>query len=139
MKGILGIEEKKLTAADYCNDPRSVIVDAASTLVMNGTQLKVRARRLRCRARSQSRSSRRKGCAEPLRPRVSSGLMIATRDAFVSRVTATSRTRVAHTDRARVAQVYAWYDNEWGYSCRLAELARKVAAMGEGGSGCLPF
>ena len=25
-------------------------------------------------------------------------------------------------------KVFAWYDNEWGYSCRLAELAAKVAA-----------
>jgi glyceraldehyde 3-phosphate dehydrogenase len=41
LKGILGIEEKKLTAADYCNDSRSTIVDAASTIVMGGTQLKV--------------------------------------------------------------------------------------------------
>ena len=24
-------------------------------------------------------------------------------------------------------KVFAWYDNEWGYSCRLAELAAKVA------------
>lgn len=25
-------------------------------------------------------------------------------------------------------KVYAWYDNEWGYACRLADLARMVAA-----------
>jgi len=62
-KGILGIEEKLLTAADYCNDPRSTILDKASTIVVGGTQLKC----------------------------------------------------------------YAWYDNEWGYSNRLAELARRVA------------
>ncbi|KAG8464929.1 hypothetical protein KFE25_012292 [Diacronema lutheri] len=66
MQGILGIEAKKLTAADYCNDARSTIVDEASTIVMGGTQVKV----------------------------------------------------------------LAWYDNEWGYSCRLAELARMVARMG---------
>ncbi|MDX2257241.1 MAG: ArsJ-associated glyceraldehyde-3-phosphate dehydrogenase [Pseudanabaenaceae cyanobacterium bins.39] len=29
-------------------------------------------------------------------------------------------------DRTQV-KVLAWYDNEWGYSCRMAELARKVA------------
>jgi glyceraldehyde 3-phosphate dehydrogenase len=23
-------------------------------------------------------------------------------------------------------KVFAWYDNEWGYSCRLAELLTKV-------------
>ncbi|WP_216902297.1 ArsJ-associated glyceraldehyde-3-phosphate dehydrogenase [Synechococcus sp. CCY 9618] len=26
-------------------------------------------------------------------------------------------------------KVYAWYDNEWGYSCRMADLACHVAAM----------
>jgi glyceraldehyde 3-phosphate dehydrogenase len=30
-------------------------------------------------------------------------------------------------DRTQV-KVVAWYDNEWGYSCRLAELAEKVCA-----------
>jgi glyceraldehyde 3-phosphate dehydrogenase len=25
-------------------------------------------------------------------------------------------------------KVYAWYDNEWGYACRLADIARMVAA-----------
>ena len=24
-------------------------------------------------------------------------------------------------------KVYAWYDNEWGYACRLADIARMVA------------
>jgi glyceraldehyde 3-phosphate dehydrogenase len=28
----------------------------------------------------------------------------------------------------RVAKVVGWYDNEWGYSCRLVDLAAKVAA-----------
>jgi glyceraldehyde 3-phosphate dehydrogenase len=27
-----------------------------------------------------------------------------------------------------LVKVVAWYDNEWGYSCRLAELAVKVGA-----------
>jgi glyceraldehyde 3-phosphate dehydrogenase len=27
-----------------------------------------------------------------------------------------------------LVKVFAWYDNEWGYSCRLGELAMKVAA-----------
>jgi glyceraldehyde 3-phosphate dehydrogenase len=31
------------------------------------------------------------------------------------------------TDRTLV-KVVAWYDNEWGYSCRLAELVEKVSA-----------
>jgi glyceraldehyde 3-phosphate dehydrogenase len=26
-----------------------------------------------------------------------------------------------------LAKVIAWYDNEWGYSCRLADLAKYVA------------
>jgi glyceraldehyde 3-phosphate dehydrogenase len=24
-------------------------------------------------------------------------------------------------------KIYAWYDNEWGYACRLADIARMVA------------
>jgi glyceraldehyde 3-phosphate dehydrogenase len=24
-------------------------------------------------------------------------------------------------------KVYAWYDNEWGYSCRLGDITRMVA------------
>ena len=27
----------------------------------------------------------------------------------------------------RLVKIYAWYDNEWGYANRMAELARKVA------------
>ena len=64
LQGILGYEERPLVSADYLNDPRSSIVDARSTMVINGTQLKV----------------------------------------------------------------YAWYDNEWGYVCRLADVAGMVAA-----------
>jgi glyceraldehyde 3-phosphate dehydrogenase len=62
LKGILGYEERPLVSIDYKTDPRSSIVDALSTLVINGTQVKI----------------------------------------------------------------YAWYDNEWGYANRAAELARKV-------------
>ena len=62
--GILGYEERPLVSADYTNDPRSSIIDALSTMVVNGTQLKV----------------------------------------------------------------YAWYDNEWGYACRLADVVRMVGA-----------
>lgn len=64
LKGILGYEERPLVSCDYVNDPRSSIVDALSTMVVNGTQVKI----------------------------------------------------------------YAWYDNEWGYACRLADVARMVAA-----------
>jgi glyceraldehyde 3-phosphate dehydrogenase len=65
LRGILGYEERPLVSVDYLNDPRSAVVDALSTLVVNGSQLKV----------------------------------------------------------------YAWYDNEWGYSCRMADLACHVALM----------
>lgn len=63
LKGILGYEERPLVSTDYTNDPRSSIVDAPSTMVVNGTQVKF----------------------------------------------------------------YAWYDNEWGYACRLVDIARMVA------------
>jgi glyceraldehyde 3-phosphate dehydrogenase len=65
LAGILGYETRPLVSIDYVNDPRSAIVDGLSTLVVNGTQLKV----------------------------------------------------------------YAWYDNEWGYSCRMADLACHVAGI----------
>ncbi|TMM54185.1 ArsJ-associated glyceraldehyde-3-phosphate dehydrogenase [Sulfitobacter sabulilitoris] len=41
LRGILGYEERPLVSSDYTNDPRSGIVDALSTMVVNGTQLKV--------------------------------------------------------------------------------------------------
>jgi len=63
LKGILGYESRALVSSDFTNDPRSAIVDAQSTMVINGTQVKI----------------------------------------------------------------YAWYDNEWGYSCRLADITRMVA------------
>lgn len=63
LKGILGYETRPLVSTDYVNDPRSGIVDAGSTMVVNGTQVKI----------------------------------------------------------------YAWYDNEWGYACRLVDIARMVA------------
>ena len=62
LKGILGYEDRPLVSSDYCGDARSSIVDALSTMVTNGTQVKI----------------------------------------------------------------YAWYDNEWGYANRTAELARLV-------------
>jgi len=65
LKGILGYETRPLVSVDYVNDSRSAIVDALSTLVVNGTQLKV----------------------------------------------------------------YAWYDNEWGYSCRMADLVCHVLTL----------
>ena len=65
LRGILGYETRPLVSVDYVNDPRSAIVDAHSTMVINGSQLKV----------------------------------------------------------------YAWYDNEWGYSSRLADLACHVASL----------
>ncbi len=64
LKGILGYEERPLVSADYVNDPRSGIVDALSTMMVNGTQLKL----------------------------------------------------------------LVWYDNEWGYSNRMMDLTKIVAA-----------
>lgn len=41
LKGILGYEERPLVSTDYTNDARSGIVDALSTMVVGGTQVKV--------------------------------------------------------------------------------------------------
>ncbi len=41
LKGILGYETRPLVSVDYVNDPRSSIVDGPSTMVVNGTQVKV--------------------------------------------------------------------------------------------------
>lgn len=62
LAGILGYETRPLVSIDFLHDPRSGIVDALSTMVTNGTQVKI----------------------------------------------------------------YAWYDNEWGYVNRTAELVRLV-------------
>jgi glyceraldehyde 3-phosphate dehydrogenase len=59
LAGILGVERRPLVSADYRGDSRSAIVDAPSTLVTDGTMLKV----------------------------------------------------------------YAWYDNELAYACRMVDLA----------------
>jgi glyceraldehyde 3-phosphate dehydrogenase len=41
LKGILGYEERPLVSVDYINDTRSGVVDAPSTMVVNGTQVKI--------------------------------------------------------------------------------------------------
>jgi len=41
LNGILGLEDRPLVSTDYVNDPRSSIVDGPSTMVVDGTQLKV--------------------------------------------------------------------------------------------------
>ncbi|MBL4601749.1 MAG: ArsJ-associated glyceraldehyde-3-phosphate dehydrogenase [Emcibacteraceae bacterium] len=64
LKDILGYETRPLVSVDYLNDKRSSIIDALSTMVVNGTQLKI----------------------------------------------------------------YAWYDNEWGYVHRMAELTSMIAS-----------
>lgn len=66
LAGILGYETKPLVSADYARDTRSGIVDALSTMVTDGTLLKV----------------------------------------------------------------YAWYDNEMGYSCRMVDLACYMKGQG---------
>jgi glyceraldehyde 3-phosphate dehydrogenase len=32
-------------------------------------------------------------------------------------------------DRGRLAKVVSWYDNEWGYSCRTADLVARIGAL----------
>ena len=66
LAGVLGIEHRPLVSADYAQDCRSSIIDAQSTMVTDGTLLKV----------------------------------------------------------------YAWYDNEMGYSCRMIDLANRLIAEG---------
>lgn len=41
LKDILGYEERPLVSIDYRTDPRSSIIDALSTMVINGTQVKI--------------------------------------------------------------------------------------------------
>ncbi|MCW8928953.1 MAG: ArsJ-associated glyceraldehyde-3-phosphate dehydrogenase [Gammaproteobacteria bacterium] len=41
LSGILGYEERPLVSCDYTNDIRSTIIDALSTMVINGTQVKI--------------------------------------------------------------------------------------------------
>ncbi|MEM8766747.1 MAG: ArsJ-associated glyceraldehyde-3-phosphate dehydrogenase [Pseudomonadota bacterium] len=41
LAGILGVEQRPLVSADFRGDTRSAIVDAPSTMVVDGTQLKV--------------------------------------------------------------------------------------------------
>jgi glyceraldehyde 3-phosphate dehydrogenase len=66
LAGILGVEHRPLVSADYANDTRSSIIDAPSTMVTDGTLLKI----------------------------------------------------------------YAWYDNEIGYACRMVDLANIVLEAG---------
>lgn len=41
LEGILGLEMKPLVSTDFINDPRSSIVDGPSTMVVDGTQVKI--------------------------------------------------------------------------------------------------
>ena len=41
LKGILGYEERPLVSVDYRDDPRSSIIDALSTMVIDNTQVKI--------------------------------------------------------------------------------------------------
>lgn len=41
LDGILGYEERPLVSVDFKDDPRSGVVDALSTMVVNGTQVKI--------------------------------------------------------------------------------------------------
>ena len=62
LRGILGYEEKLLVSSDYVNDPRSSIIDADSTMVIDNKHVKI----------------------------------------------------------------FSWYDNEWGYVNRLADLTQMI-------------
>jgi glyceraldehyde 3-phosphate dehydrogenase len=41
LKGILGYEHRPLVSVDFVNDPRSAIIDGPSTMVIDGTQVKI--------------------------------------------------------------------------------------------------
>ena len=41
LRGILGLEDRPLVSADYTNDPRSSIIDGPSTIVVDGTHVKI--------------------------------------------------------------------------------------------------
>lgn len=41
LKDVLGYETRPLVSADFTNDPRSSIIDAPSTMVIDGTQVKI--------------------------------------------------------------------------------------------------
>lgn len=41
LAGILGYEERPLVSVDFRSDPRSVVIDALSTMVVDGTQVKL--------------------------------------------------------------------------------------------------
>ena len=41
LEGILGYEERPLVSVDFKDDPRSAIVDALSTMVIDETQVKI--------------------------------------------------------------------------------------------------
>jgi glyceraldehyde 3-phosphate dehydrogenase len=41
LRGILAYEERPLVSIDFLNDPHSAIVDALSTMVIDGTQVKI--------------------------------------------------------------------------------------------------
>jgi len=32
-------------------------------------------------------------------------------------------------DKGKMVKVISWYDNEWGYSCRTADLIKKLGQM----------
>ncbi len=41
LSGVLGVETRPLVSIDYKDDPRSSIIDALSTMVINNTQVKI--------------------------------------------------------------------------------------------------
>jgi glyceraldehyde 3-phosphate dehydrogenase len=41
LKGIMAYEERELVSVDFKGDPHSAIIDAASTMVVDGTSVKI--------------------------------------------------------------------------------------------------
>jgi len=41
LRGILGFEDRPLVSVDFVNDSRSAIVDGPSTMIVDGTQVKI--------------------------------------------------------------------------------------------------
>ena len=116
---MLGYEEKPLVSTDYINDTRSGIVDALSTMVVDGTHLKARSSvftpvPVRPRRRGERRSLRTFSPGSRLSPpRV---------PRFQSRHTSTPFNSTV--------QLYVWYDNEYGYSARMADIANMLVEKG---------
>lgn len=72
----------------------------------------------------------REACEGPMK-----GVMAYTTDPIVSvdivnnPHSAIFDSQLTHVRKDRMAKVVAWYDNEWGYSCRVADLIERLGKM----------